>query len=201
MPMEFLENNVLESIIEDCQIIKEKKELSSLSYIHDMAVRNALGEDAEDFLAKEKAVKKAQKELEPLKKSASEELESRKNTVAETYHQQNPSLDISDSELAGEVVLTKTFVQKLPNVASLTIESKAERILDVSEEREKMIVQELIERLGSNASSLLKIDEKAYLEMDAKKAKEDISSGAHPHCSDGIRIERGIRLKTFRQAN
>lgn len=199
--MEFLDNNVLESIIEDCQIIKEKKELSSLSYIHDMAVRQALGDEAEDFLSKEKEVKKAQKNLEPLKKSAAEDLESRKNTVAETYHQQNPSLDISDQELAGEVVVTKTFVQKLPNVASLTIESKAERILDVSEEREKMIVQKLIENLGADASSLLKIDEKAYLEMDAKKAKEDVNSGAYPRCSDGVRIERGIRLKTFRQAN
>lgn len=201
MSVRFLSDVALEGILNDCQMMGEKKRLSTLSVIHEMAIREALGDDADDFIAKEKAVKQAQKRLEPMKKAAMEDLEYYRNEVAQTYQREFPDLEITDEELArsGEVALVKTIVQKLPNVASLTIESKAERILDVSEEQEKVLVKAIIEGLGIDAFKVLKIDEKAYLEADAQKLKAMIDSGVQPTCSEGIRIEKGTRVKTYRQ--
>ena len=196
-----LSQNSLERVYQNCRIMGEKKELTAPSAIHEMAVRQALGDEADDFLAKEKTVKQAQKNLDSVKKEASEQVESCKTAIAETYQYEVPSLNISDEELAGEVSLTKSINQKLPGFASLTIESKAERVFDVSEDYEKNLVKGLIENLGTDATSLLKIDEKAYLEMDAQKAKDDLESGISPRCSDGVRLVKGVRVKSFRQSS
>lgn len=200
-----------------CEDIKECGEKAKPSYIRELAIASVFEDRPEDLekyqelveaLAPyEKEISKAVKELDDEKKSAKNKETASKARLADLIASEIPQLQFSEDEINDSVSSKKDNNGepfKFTGVGTVKVSTQMEHIVELTEEQERMVIEDLWNSGEEDVLPLFKLDEKAYLDYDQavferkRQALAQRGIDSLPKRMEGIKIHISSKLDFFR---